>query len=73
MLLYFVTTISGAVLPFTGPLLSAAFYICKIKRPRLHYTHESPVPALIYSHKIFCVLASPRNQIAFTPGTRKLL
>lgn len=62
MLLYSVTTISGAVLPFTGPLLSAVFYICKIKPSRLHYTHKSTMPALIYGHKIFCVLAPPRNQ-----------
>lgn len=62
MHLYSVTTISGAVLPFAGPLLSAAFQICKIKPSRLHHTHESTVPALIYSHKILCVLAPPRNQ-----------
>ena len=57
MLLCSVTTVSGAVLPFTWPLLSAVFYICKIKPSRLYYTHKSPVPALIYSHKIFCVFA----------------
>lgn len=62
MLLYSVTTISGAVIPFMGPLLSAAFYICKIKPPRMHYVYKTTVPALTYAHKIFCALAPPRNQ-----------
>lgn len=63
MLLHPVTTASGAVLPFTGPLLSAAFYTCKIKPSRPHYTHKSPVPALIYSCNFFGKPVLPRNQM----------
>lgn len=62
MLSYSVTTVSGPVIPFMGPLLSAAFYICKIKPSRMHYAYETIVPALIYAHKILRALAPPRNQ-----------